>query len=63
MQGSKRQALYEIVKENVFKHAQTKDKSILNENGEFKVQNLVTKSKMQEQAKKASKFARDMREI
>ena len=50
-QGSKREALDEIVRENRFRHAQTKDNLVLHENGEFKVKNLVTKREKQEQAK------------
>ena len=50
-QGSKREALDEIVRENRFRHAQTKDNLVLHENGEFKVKNLVTNREKQEQAK------------
>ena len=39
------------MRENRFRHAQTKDNLVLHENGEFKVKNLVTKREKQEQAK------------
>ena len=41
--GSKRDVLEEIVLENKFKHAQTKDNLVVYENDEFRVKNLVTK--------------------
>ena len=41
----------EIVRENRFRHAQTKDNLVLHENGEFKFKNLMTKIEKQEQAK------------
>ena len=44
-QGSKRDALEEIVQENEFKHALTKDNLVVFEDEEFKVRNLVTKKK------------------
>ena len=49
--GSRREVLDEIMRENRFKHGQTKDNLVLHENGEFKVKNLVTKREKQEQAK------------
>ena len=42
-QGSKRDALGEIIEENRFKHKPTKDNLVVLEIDEFKVQNLVTK--------------------
>ena len=50
-QGLKREALDEIVRENRFRHAQTKDILVLHEKGQFKYKNLVTKREKQEQAK------------
>ena len=41
--GSKRDVLEEIVLENKFKHAQTKDNLVAYDNDEFRVKNLVTK--------------------
>ena len=41
--GPKRDVLEEIVLENKFKHAQTKDKLVVYANDEFRVKNLVTK--------------------
>ena len=42
-QGSKRDALDEIVLENKFKHAQTEDNIVTNEGGKICIKNLVTK--------------------
>ena len=42
-QGSRREALQEIVMDNKFRHAQTRDNWVVVENEEFKVHNLVTK--------------------
>ena len=42
-QGSRREALQEIVMENNFRHEQTRDSWVYYENSEFKIQNLVTK--------------------
>ena len=47
-QGSRREALQEIVMENKFRHAQTRDNWVYYENGEFKIWNLVTKKQRQE---------------
>ena len=47
-QGSRREALQEIVMENKFRHAQTRDNWVYYENGEFKIWNLVTKKQKQE---------------
>merc|ERR1712105_358330 len=44
MQGSQREALDEIVLENVFRHAQTMDNLVLFENEEIQIKNLVTKA-------------------
>ena len=42
-QGSRREALEEILARNVFRHAQTEDNLVTYEEDEFKIQNLVTK--------------------
>ena len=42
-QGSKREALDEIVKENCFRHAQNKDNLVVCENEEITIKNLTTK--------------------
>ena len=39
---------YEIVRENVFSHSQSKYNFVLHENSEFKVKNLVRKREKQE---------------
>ena len=49
--GSRREALKEIVMENRFRHAQTRDNWVYYENGEFKIRNLVTKKQKQEKGK------------
>ena len=46
--GSRREALNEIVLENKFSHAQTRDNWVSYENGEFKIRNKVTKKQKQE---------------
>ena len=46
--GSRREALNEIVLENRFSHAQTRDNWVSYENGEFKIRNKVTKKQKQE---------------
>jgi len=43
-QGSQREALDEIVLDNVFRHAQTVDNLVLFENEEIQIKNLVTKA-------------------
>ena len=50
-QGSRREALQEIVMENKFRHVQTRDNWVYYENGEFKIQNLVMKKQKQEMQK------------
>ena len=50
-QGSRREALQEIVMENKFRHAQTRDNWVYYENGEFKIWNLVMKKQKQEMQK------------
>ena len=50
-QGSRREALQEIVMENKFRHVQTRDNRVYYENGEFKIWNLVTKKQKQEMQK------------
>ena len=47
-QGSKQDALGEIVENNKFIHAQTKDNLVVFENDEFKVWNLVIKKLKQQ---------------
>ena len=47
-QGSRRDALGEIIEENKFKHGQTKDNLVVFKNDEFKVWNLVTKKLKQQ---------------
>ena len=47
-QGSKRDALGEIMDYNKFKHAQAQDSLVIFENDEFKVRNLVTKKSNQQ---------------
>ena len=42
-QGSRREALEEILVRNVFRHAQTEDNLVRYEEDEFKIHNLVTK--------------------
>ena len=42
-QGSKKEALDVIVRDNVFRHAQSMDNFATHENVEFMVQNLMTK--------------------
>ena len=42
-QGSKREALDEIMVTNEFRHAQTEDNLVKYEEDEFKIRNLVTK--------------------
>ena len=44
-QGSRQDALEEIVRESRFKHALTRDNLVVFEDEEFKIQNLVTKKK------------------
>ena len=51
IQGSRREALQEIVMENKFKHAQMRDNWVYYENGQFKIQNLVTKKQGQDMQK------------
>ena len=46
--GSRREALKEIVIENRFRHAQTRDNWLYHKNGEFKIRNLVNKKQKQE---------------
>ena len=46
--GSRREAFNEIVMENRFRHAQTRDNWVFYENGEFKIRNVVTKKQKQE---------------
>ena len=43
-QGSQREALDEIVLDNVFRHAQTVDNLVLFEDEEIKIKNLVMKA-------------------
>ena len=43
-QGSQREALDEIVQDNIFRHAQTMDNLALFEDEEIKIKNLVTKA-------------------
>ena len=50
-QGSRREALQEIVMENKFRYAQTRDNWVYYENGEFKIWNLVMKKQKQEMQK------------
>ena len=42
-QGSRHEALEEILARNVFRHAQTEDNLVIYEEDEFKIRNLVTK--------------------
>ena len=42
-QGSKREALDEVVRENYFRHAQNKDNLVVCENEEITIKNLTTK--------------------
>ena len=42
-QGSRHEALEEILARNVFRHVQTEDNLVIYEEDEFKIQNLVTK--------------------
>ena len=42
-QGSRREALEEILVRNVFRHAQTEDNIVIHEEDEFKIRNLITK--------------------
>ena len=42
-QGSRHEALEEILARNVFRHAQTEYNLVIYEEDEFKIQNLVTK--------------------
>ena len=42
-QGSRCEALQEILVRNVFRHAQTEDNLVIYEEDEFKIRNLVTK--------------------
>ena len=42
-QGSRREALEEILARNVFRHVQTEDNLVIYEEDEFKIRNLVTK--------------------
>ena len=42
-QGSRSEALEEILVRNVFRHAQTEDNLVIYEEDEFKNRNLVTK--------------------
>ena len=42
-QGSRREALEEILARNVFRNAQTEDNLVRYEEDEFKIRNLVTK--------------------
>ena len=44
-QGSQREALDEIVQDNIFKHAQTMDNLVIFEDEEIKIKNLVTKAR------------------
>ena len=48
-QGSKQDALGEIIEENKFRHAESIDNLVVFENDEFKVCNLVTKKLKQQQ--------------
>ena len=43
-QGSQREALDEIVLDNIFRHVQTVDNLVLFENEEIQIKNLVTKA-------------------
>ena len=43
-QGSQREALDEIVKDNIFRHTQMMDNLVLFEDEEIKIRNLVTKA-------------------
>ena len=43
-QGSQREALDEIVQDNIFRHVQTMDNLVLFEDEEIKIKNLVTKA-------------------
>merc|ERR1712105_492971 len=43
-QGSQREALDEIVLDNVFRHAQTRDNLVVFEDDEIKIKNLTTKA-------------------
>ena len=42
-QGSKCEELEEILRKNIFRHAQSEDNMVTYEGDEFKIQNLVTK--------------------
>ena len=51
-QGSRREALQEILMENKFRHVQTRYNWVYSENGEFIIRNLVTKKQKQEMQKR-----------